>query len=143
MRSEFYLGESRTIIEGFFSLTYVRNSGAAWGMLGEHTHILTIVSIVMLAAMVVFRRSFLDNSWSHRFALGLMVGGIVGNLMDRLRQNWVTDFFDVYYAGWHWPCFNIADAAICTGVGIYLLTGFINQNGTAAADTKSVNASPT
>ena len=125
VRSDFSYGESRPVIDGFFNLTYVRNTGAAWGMLGDHTHILTIISMVMLVVMVVFRRSFLNDTWQHRLALGLMIGGIVGNLMDRLRQNWVTDFFDFYIGSWHWPCFNIADAAICTGVGIYILTGFL------------------
>lgn len=133
VRLEFNYGESRTIIEGFFNFTYVRNTGAAWGMLGGYTHILTAVSIVMLFVMVIFRRSFLNDTWQHRLALGLMVGGIVGNLMDRLRQGWVTDFLDFYIGSWHWPCFNIADAAICTGVGIYLLTGFLEQRRQVAA----------
>lgn len=141
VRSDFYYGESRPVIEGFFNLTYVRNTGAAWGMLGGHTHVLTIISIIMLIAMVIFRRSFLNDSFSHRLALGLMIGGIVGNLMDRLRQNWVTDFFDLYYGSWHWPCFNIADAAICTGVGIYLLTGFISQKETGEKTTDTVDVS--
>lgn len=127
VRLDFGLGESRPVIEGFFNLTYVRNTGAAWGMLGSHTHVLTLLSAVMLILMVLFRRSFLDDSWPHRLALGLLVGGIVGNLMDRIRQGWVTDFLDFHAAGWHWPCFNIADAAICAGVGIYLLAGFVEQ----------------
>lgn len=133
VRVEFYYGESRPVIDGFFNLTYVRNTGAAWGMLGGYTHILTAVSVVMLVLMVLFRRSFINDTWPHRFALGCMVGGIVGNLMDRLRQGWVTDFFDFYVGTWHWPCFNIADAAICTGVGIYLLTGFLEQRQAARA----------
>jgi lipoprotein signal peptidase len=53
-----------------------------------------------------------------------MIGGIVGNLADRLRLGWVTDFLDFHVAGYHWPSFNIADAAICVGVGIYILTSW-------------------
>jgi len=128
VRDTFAYGESVPVIDGFFSLTYVRNTGAAWGMLGGHTHILTILSIVMLVAMIVFRRSFLNDTWAHRLALGLMIGGIVRNLLDRIRQNWVTDFLDFYVGAWHWPCFNIADAAICTGVGIYLISGFMQKD---------------
>lgn len=127
VRDSFYYQESRPVIEGLLNFTYVRNTGAAWGMLGGHTHILTALSAVMLIVMVIFRRTFLNDTWSHRLALGLMLGGIIGNLMDRLRQGWVTDFFDFYVGTWHWPCFNIADAAICTGVGIYLLTGFFEK----------------
>lgn len=135
VRLDFHYGESRPIIEGFFNFTYVRNTGAAWGMLGGYTHILTAISIVMLILMILFRRSFLNDTWPHRLALGLMVGGIVGNLMDRMRQGWVTDFLDFYIGTWHWPCFNIADAAICTGVGIYLLTGFLEQRQASSSAT--------
>mgnify|MGYP003609376369 FL=1 len=124
VRSDYALGESRTVVEGFFSFTYVRNTGAAWGILGGQNTWLTVLSVVMLVLMVLFRRSFLSNTWEHRLALGFMLGGIIGNLMDRVRLGWVTDFFDFYIGSWHWPAFNIADAAICTGVGIYILSAF-------------------
>lgn len=135
VRLDFNYGESRPVIDGLFNLTYVRNTGAAWGMLGGYTHVLTAISIVMLVLMIIFRRSFLNDTWQHRLALGLMAGGIIGNLMDRIRQGWVTDFFDFYIGSWHWPCFNIADAAICIGVGIYILTGFLEERRKAAAQT--------
>ncbi|HMO03139.1 MAG TPA: signal peptidase II [Kiritimatiellia bacterium] len=135
VRGDFYLGESRPVIEGFFNLTYVRNTGAAWGMLGDYTHFLTGLSMVLLVLMLIFRRSFLNDTWPHRLALGLMVGGIVGNMMDRIRQGWVTDFFDFYIGSWHWPCFNIADAAICVGVGIYMITAFFEPKPGQAATT--------
>lgn len=122
VRVGYALGESRPVIDGFFNLTYVRNTGAAWGMFGGQNTVLTLLSIVMLGLMVVFRRSFLNDTLSHRIALGLMIGGIVGNVLDRILQGWVTDMFDFYIGTWHWPCFNIADAAICVGVGIYLVT---------------------
>lgn len=122
VRSAFMLGESREIIAGFFSLTYVRNTGAAWGMLGGYNMWLAGLSVVMLVIMVLFRRSFLSDTTLHRVALGLMLGGIVGNLLDRVRLNFVTDFLDFYLGTHHWPAFNIADAAICTGVGLYILT---------------------
>lgn len=122
VRASFRLGESIPVIDGFFNLTYVRNTGAAWGMLGGQNTVLTLVSLVMLAVMLIYRRSFLSDTWEHRLALGLMIGGILGNLLDRIRQGWVTDFFDFYIGNAHWPCFNIADAAICVGVGIYLVS---------------------
>jgi signal peptidase II len=122
VRLTFAVGESRPVIHGFFDLTYVRNTGAAWGILGGQNASLTILSVVMLAAILFFRRSFLSDTWEHRVALGLMVGGIVGNLMDRLRLGWVTDFLDFHWSGYHWPSFNVADAAICIGVGIYILS---------------------
>jgi len=140
VRASFHLGESRPVVDGIFNLTYVRNTGAAWGILGGQNTSLTILSLVMLVLMVIFRRSFLGDTWEHRLALGCLVGGIVGNLMDRIRLGWVTDFFDFYAGQWHWPAFNIADAAICTGVGIYIISAFwmaqhpLNDRGPATKD---------
>jgi signal peptidase II len=122
VRVEFTLLESREIIPGFFNFTYLRNPGAAWGLFGGHNAFLTILSIVMLGAIFVFRRSFLSDTWEHRLALGLMVGGIIGNLMDRVRFGYVVDFLDFQIAGYHWPIFNVADTAICVGVGIYMVS---------------------
>lgn len=122
VRTGFVMAESRTVIPGFMDLTYLRNTGAAWGMLGGQNAFLIIFSMVMLALMVFFRKAFLSNTLDHRIALGLMSGGILGNLIDRVRLGWVTDFLDFYIKEWHWPAFNIADMAICLGVGIYLIT---------------------
>lgn len=122
IRADFALGESRPVISGFFNFTYLRNPGAAWGLFGGHNTFLTVLSLVMLGVICLFRRSFLSDTWSHRIALGLMVGGIIGNLMDRVRFGYVVDFLDVHIAGYHWPVFNIADSAICVGVGIYVVT---------------------
>ncbi|MBN1268855.1 MAG: signal peptidase II [Kiritimatiellae bacterium] len=124
VRMEFALGESVVVIPGFFDLTYLRNTGAAWGMLGGQNALLTVLSVVMLAAMVLFRRAFLSDTLEHRIALGLMVGGIIGNLLDRMRLGWVTDFLDFHIAGHHWPAFNVADAAICVGVGLYVISSW-------------------
>jgi len=124
VRLEFAVGESVPVWAGWFDLTYVRNTGAAWGMLGGQNALLAVLSVVMLVVMVCFRRAFLSDTWEHRLALGLMLGGIVGNLMDRLRLGWVTDFLDFHWRGYHWPAFNVADAAICVGVGIYVLASW-------------------
>lgn len=123
-RAAFPLERLHPVIPGFFDLTYIRNSGAAWGMFGGQNTGLTILSIVMLTLMVVFRRHFVGHTWDHRLAFGLMIGGIVGNLLDRIRFNFVTDFL-YFHAGDHFfPAFNIADSAICCGVGIYILSSF-------------------
>lgn len=129
VRNEFALAESRPVVNGLFNLTYIRNTGAAWGILGGQNTMLTVLSLVLLVLMVVFRRSFLSDTWSHRLALGLLIGGIVGNLADRIRLGWVTDFLDFYIGRYHWPAFNIADAAICVGVGIYLITALREGKG--------------
>jgi signal peptidase II len=124
VRARYDLGELHPIAEGWFNLTYLRNTGAAWGLFGGQNGGLLILSVVVLVALIAFRRSFLAPTWEHRLALALMIGGILGNLLDRLRYGWVTDFLDFYWKEWHWPAFNIADAAICTGVGLYILSSF-------------------
>jgi len=113
-----------SVIAGFFQLVNWRNTGAAWGLLGGHNAWLAVLSVVVLALMVVYRRAFLSPRWEHRLALGLLGGGIIGNILDRLRLGWVTDFLDFHWQNHHWPCFNIADAAICTGVALYILSSF-------------------
>ncbi len=128
VRADFRLYESRELIPGFFNLTYVRNPGAAWGILGGQTTFLTLLSLVMLIVIFVFRRSFLNDTWDHRLALGCMGGGILGNLMDRVRWGYVVDFLDFHIAGYHWPVFNVADTAICIGVGIYILSSFWSKS---------------
>ena len=124
VRNSFDVGHSLPVITGFFDLTYVRNTGAAWGILGGQNASLTILSIVLLVLMLVFRRSFLSDTWEHRFALGLLIGGIVGNVLDRIRLGWVTDFLDFHLYGHHWPVFNVADSAICISVTIYIVSCF-------------------
>ena len=121
VRGAFSLHESVPVLSGFFNLTYIRNTGAAWGMFSGQNLTLSLLAIVMLVALVLFRRRILPPGRLHRVALGLLCGGIVGNLFDRLRLDYVTDFLDFHVRGWHWPAFNVADSAICIGVGIYLL----------------------
>ncbi len=124
IRLSFGLSESRVMIDGFFNLTYLRNTGAAWGLLSGHNIWLGLLSIVVLILMIVFRRSFLSNVNEHKVAFACLIGGITGNLIDRLRLGYVTDFLDFHVNGHSWPSFNIADAAICIGVGIYILSSF-------------------
>ena len=127
VRDTFILGESHPVVTGFLSWTYLRNTGAAWGMMhGQHTWLI-LFSISMLLTLVFFRRSFLSDSSSHRIALGCMIGGIMGNLLDRIRSGYVTDFIDVFIGSHHWPAFNVADASICIGVSIYLLSSFLAE----------------
>jgi signal peptidase II len=121
VRGAFALHESWPLVPGFFNLTYIRNTGAAWGMFSGQNLALSLLAGAMLAALVLFRRKFLPPGRSHRIALGLLCGGILGNLCDRLRLDFVTDYLDFYFRAWHFPAFNVADASICIGVGIYIL----------------------
>lgn len=115
------------VIPGFFDLVYVKNTGAAFGTLSNYTWLLTLISIVMLGVIILFRRAFLDDTLLHRIILGLLVGGIIGNLIDRIKDQFVTDFLHFYIGEYSWPSFNIADAAICIAVGLYILFSLRGQ----------------
>jgi signal peptidase II len=89
--------------------------------------VLILISVAVLVLLVIYRRSFLDEQLSHRILLGLMVGGIVGNLIDRIRFGWVTDFLDFHIGTHHWPSFNVADSAICIAAGLYIITNLFQK----------------
>ncbi|MGI6604536.1 MAG: signal peptidase II [Firmicutes bacterium] len=113
-------GETIPIWPGVFHLTYVQNPGAAFGILKYQTGFFVAVTVLVVAAIIVFARRLGPGMGMVRFALALELGGALGNLMDRLRYGYVVDFFDFRV----WPVFNIADSAIVVGVGllfIYLL----------------------
>ncbi len=122
----FRLYESRPVIDGFFHLTYVRNPGAAFGILssqgsGFRQPFFLAVTLVALAVIgVILVRLPRDRRWP-LVGLGLVSGGAVGNLIDRLRWGEVVDFLDVFWRQYHWPAFNLADSAITLGVAILVL----------------------
>jgi len=118
----FFLYESFPVIPGVFNLRYIQNTGAAWGMFAGGHYWLAGLSVVVLAGLVIFRRHFFTNRRLDQCAFGIMTGGIIGNLIDRVRLNYVVDFLDFHFQGSHFPAFNVADAAICSGVALYMLS---------------------
>lgn len=108
----------------FFNLTHTRNTGAVWGFLQHQNAPLVALSVAVLAAIAVFYKWLAGPSRAARVALGLMIGGISGNLADRIRLGWVVDFLDFSVNNWHWPTFNVADIAICLGVFLYAVFSF-------------------
>ena len=122
----FFLGESIPVIDGFFNLTYVRNSGAAFSFLasGDPAWVIpffTIITLVVAVGIVYYYRKTDPAQRLHRWGFSLVLGGAVGNLIDRLLHQSVVDFLDFYAGAYHWPAFNVADSAITTGVGLILL----------------------
>lgn len=124
IRFFFSLGEIRPVITSFFDLTYVRNTGAVWGTLQHQNEWLVLISLAVLVLMAFFFRHFINDGGGYSAAIGCIIGGIVGNLIDRIRLGWVTDFLDFHLSGRHWPVFNVADSAICIGVACYLFASF-------------------
>lgn len=120
--THFGLGHNLPVIAGLFDLRYVRNTGAAWGIFAGHNAPLIILSVIMLTVIFVYRKQFLYDTIIHRVAGGLMAGGIIGNLIDRVKMGYVIDFLDFYAGARHFPAFNIADSAICVGVALYILS---------------------
>lgn len=120
------LHESIPVIPDFFSLTYIRNPGAAFGLLASSGQAfrliffgLTSVFALGLLGMIFFRLR--EDDWMGQLSIAGILGGAIGNLLDRLRFGEVIDFLDFYVSGYHWPAFNIADAAISVGVFFLIL----------------------
>ncbi|HUJ70758.1 MAG TPA: signal peptidase II [Verrucomicrobiae bacterium] len=120
--------ETRVVISGFFSLVSVRNTGAAWGIFRDYNLVLTAISVLTVLGLYLFRHSFQLNRPGPRLALGLIAGGIIGNLIDRIRVGSVIDFLSFYVGEYHWPAFNVADSAICVGVGLYIIMSWRNAS---------------
>ena len=116
------LHSSITVIEGFFNITYLRNKGAAFGILANSAWRLPfflLVSTIAVAVILVVIKRLRDDQVLNAASLSLIFSGALGNLIDRVRLGEVIDFLDVHWQGHHWPAFNIADSAIC--VGVFLL----------------------
>jgi len=111
------------IIDGFFNLTYVRNTGAAFGMFSRSHQafrlpFLLLVSLVAIGFILTMLRRLRDQETGMITALAFILGGALGNLIDRLLHGEVIDFLDVYWSHYHWPAFNLADSFITIGVTI-------------------------
>jgi len=109
-----------TVIPDFFYLVHVGNTGAAWSILSGKSTLLAVVALLSLGAIYVFRRSLGLRARAAQLAFGLLCGGIVGNLVDRLQHGHVVDFLDFHFGNYIYPTFNVADSAICVGVVCYL-----------------------
>lgn len=116
------LGESIEIIKGFFSLTFVTNKGAAWGIFHGYGMVLFAIGIVVTLAAIYFLRKLCDGYAERYTAILMVISGVIGNSIDRIWRGEVVDFLDFYIKSYHWPAFNIADCAICIGVGLYTLS---------------------
>lgn len=133
--------EERDVVPGFFKLVHWGNTGAAWSLFRHNNGMLAGISAVAVVALWLFRRHFEAHRPAGQLALGLLFGGIAGNLLDRLlpSRNHVIDFLRFYLeprGGGEigFPAFNVADMAICTGVGILILLSWQNDPRRAAAD---------
>lgn len=114
--STMHLGQSFPVIKGIFHITYVLNPGAAFGMLEHQRWFFIVVALAAVLLGVFFYKRLQQESILIRSGAGLLLGGAVGNLADRIQSGLVVDFLDFRV----WPVFNIADIAICAGAGILI-----------------------
>jgi signal peptidase II len=126
VRREIALNESITVIPGFFDLTRVHNTGTAFGFMNTtdfpfKTVILAAIAIGALAALAMYAATLPASQRLARIGLALILGGAAGNLIDRVSEGYVVDFVDLYWSGWHFWAFNVADAAITVGVALMIL----------------------
>ena len=109
------------VIDDFFNLVNVGNTGAAWSLFSGRSTFLALLAVATLIAIFAWRRQLGLRLWSVQVSFGLLCGGIVGNLVDRLVHGHVIDFLDFHFGSYIYPTFNVADSGICVGVAIYLL----------------------
>lgn len=134
----FHLGESIEVIPGFFSLTYILNPGAAFGLFSSWDSSIRIplllgFSILALGFIAYLYLGPLGTKKLPATALPLIAGGAIANLYERMTAGAVVDYLDFYINGYHWPAFNVADASITVGVALFLINSLIDS----AAATKA------
>ena len=110
-----------TVIEDFFNLVNVGNTGAAWSLFSGRSGSLALLAVATLVAIYAWRRQLGLRLLPVQISFGLLCGGITGNLLDRLLHGHVIDFLDFHFGSYVYPTFNVADSGICVGVVIYLL----------------------
>ncbi|WP_244155280.1 signal peptidase II [Dissulfuribacter thermophilus] len=124
----FNLFESKVILDGFFNLTYITNTGAAFGILSGTEKWRNIffqaITVMALCGMIYLYKTMRTRSGLFLWGLSLVFGGALGNFIDRVRFGYVVDFLDFYVGSWHWPAFNVADSCISLGatmLAVYFL----------------------
>jgi signal peptidase II len=129
IEAQLSLGQSIEIIKGFFSLTYARNTGAAWSILTGQMTFFYIVSAIALVVMTYFLLKTDKKENLQRIALALLIAGTLGNFIDRLMFQYVRDFLDFIIIGYDFPIFNVADISLNVAIGLLILEAILEGRG--------------
>ena len=141
-------GQTIIVLEGWVQVRFIVNRGGLFGLFRDlpevwRTILFTGIPLLASLGLIVFLLRTPASQALLRSGLALILGGAIGNLIDRLRLGHVVDFFDVYWRDHHWPAFNVADSAICIGVGLILLDGFRGRSPHAAPSASDPGANRT
>ncbi len=132
-----YLFQSIPIMPSL-NLVLVHNTGAAFSFLsdagGWQRWFFAVLAIVVSIVIIVWITRLKQHELRLAIALSLVLGGAIGNVWDRIAHGYVIDFIDVYYGGWHWPAFNVADSAICIGAVLLIIDALFNKEAQPQAD---------
>jgi signal peptidase II len=129
-----------TIVPGLLEFQSAMNTGAAFSLFQEHPGLLAAIASLLALCVVVWRFLFPPSDLLGRLALGLIFGGAIGNLVDRFRLGYVVDFIRAYWREYSWPTFNVADSAICVGIGMFFLSTYLADR--AARRAQAVSKQP-
>ncbi len=131
------------VVQGFFNLTHVRNTGGAFGIFGGEkggvgSILFVVVSVIAIGAIIFLFVKIRENEKTLALSFSLVLSGAIGNLIDRLRYGEVVDFLDFHLSTYHWPAFNVADSAICIGIGLLALQ-LLKQDRTTSTKSQAPN----
>jgi signal peptidase II len=125
-----------SVIPGFFAIRLATNTGVAFSLFQGFPRLVTLIGVLVLAGLMTYLWQRAGRgSRPERAALALLIGGAVGNLIDRLRFGYVVDFLDVYVGTYHWPTFNLADSAVSIGAVSLLIIGLLTPSSPSPAAT--------
>jgi len=138
VKNNLLLGQRNTIIKDIFYFTYVKNTGAAWSILENNTFLIVAITLIILIGLVYYiMKHNLDKY--EVLGYGLILGGAIGNLLDRILYGYVVDFIDIIIFGYDYPVFNIADIAIVVGVIILFIGMFRGDKNEVSSRTRNKN----
>ncbi|HXT12683.1 MAG TPA: signal peptidase II [Candidatus Angelobacter sp.] len=137
--------DERNVLPGFFKIVHWQNTGAAWSSFTGKNSLLAVIAIVALIILFFSRHHFNSHTLLGQFAFGLVIGGIAGNLVDRIARHSVVDFLRFYLRqrgggyddSFGFPAFNIADSAICIGVALVFIMTWRNEHTPKPAESAS------
>ncbi|MCH6268361.1 MULTISPECIES: signal peptidase II [Neobacillus] len=122
-----YIGESIPIIDKFLYITSHRNRGAAWGILQGQMWLFYVITVIVIIAIMYYLYKAAKGKWLLGVSLAFMLGGAIGNFIDRVVRKEVVDFIHTFIFGYNFPVFNIADSALVIGVGLLMIQMLLEE----------------